>query len=127
MDRIVNALAGTPWREPEAGVFPALNVSQDDECFYVRAELPGIKIGDLEISALRNKLTLSGQRSIDRGGDRVSYHRREREEGSFSRSLTLPTDIDIERVSAGYADGVLTITLPKAAEAKPRQIAIGTR
>lgn len=122
MLRLFDSVAGdTP--ETGAGVFPPINVTQDAESYYLRAELPGIKASELSISALKNRLTISGKREIPEQG-RVSYHRKERPEGSFSRTLTLPTDVDSANVEARYADGILTITLPKAAEAKPRQIAV---
>jgi HSP20 family protein len=107
-----------------AGVFPPLNVSQDDDNFYVRAEVPGIKASELSISALRNRVSISGAREIPTEHERVSYHRKERAEGTFSRTVTLPTDVDPARVEARYADGIVTLTLPRAEEAKPRQIAV---
>lgn len=109
-----------------AGVFPPINVTQDDDHFYVRAEIPGVAAGDLSISALRNRLSISGKREIPREHDRVSYHRKERAEGAFNRTLTLPTPVDADRIEARYADGILSLTLPKAEEAKPRQIVVKT-
>jgi HSP20 family protein len=109
-----------------AGVFPPLNVTQDSENFYVRAEIPGVKASELLISAVKNRLTIGGKREIPQEHERVSYHRRERAEGSFNRSLTLPAELDTERVEARYVDGILTLTLPKAEEAKPRQITVKT-
>lgn len=110
--------------EPGAGVFPPINISQDDDNFYVRAEVPGIKADELNISALRNRVSLSGRREIRDEHDRVSYHRRERAAGAFNRTVTLPAEVDTEKVDARYADGVLTLTLPKAEATKPRQILV---
>jgi HSP20 family protein len=107
-----------------AGVFPAINVSEDSDSVYVRAELPGIKTEDLDITMERDTLTIAGERNMPSEDDSVSYHRREREWGAFRRSLSLPTRVDADNVQAQYLDGILTVTLPKAAEAKPRQIAI---
>ena len=112
--------------EPGAGVFPPMNITHDDENFYLRAEIPGINPGELSIAALRNRVSISGKREIPREHERVSYHRKERPEGAFSRAVTLPTEVDAERVDARYADGVLTLTLPKAQQAKPRQITVRT-
>jgi HSP20 family protein len=112
--------------EPAAGVFPPINITQDDENFYLRAEVPGIKPSELSISALRNRVSISGKREIPREHERVSYHRKERPEGVFNRAVTLPTEVDAERVEARYADGILTLTLPKAEQAKPRQISVRT-
>jgi HSP20 family protein len=69
-------------------------------------------------------VSIAGKREIQQEHERVSYHRKERPEGSFSRTVTLPAEVDAERVEAKYADGVLTIMLPKAEAAKPRQIAV---
>jgi HSP20 family protein len=71
-------------------------------------------------------VSLAGKREIQRENERVSYHRKERAEGSFNRTVTLPTEVDAERVDARYADGILTLTLPKAEETKPRQITVRT-
>jgi HSP20 family protein len=126
MLRLLDASSGEPSADVSAGVFPPLNVTQDDDNFYVRAEIPGVKSDALSITALRNRVTLAGRREIARENERVSYHRRERAEGAFNRTLTLPAFIDAERVDASYADGVLTLKLPKAEEAKPRQITVRT-
>jgi HSP20 family protein len=124
MMRALYGVSGDGFTEGTGGVFPPVNVTQDDENFYIRAEIPGIKPSELSISALKNRVSLSGNREIPREHDRVSYHRRERAEGTFSRTVTLPSEVDAERVDARYAAGVLTLTLPKAAEAKPRQITV---
>ena len=126
MLRLLDAVAGESFAEAGAGVFPPLNVTQDNDNFYVRAEVPGLNAKELSISAMRNRLSLSGKREIPRENDRVSYHRKERAEGTFSRTLTLPGEVDAERVDARYADGILSLTLPKAEQAKPRQIAVRT-
>lgn len=126
MLRLLDTAAGDGAPDPGAGVFPPMNITQDDDNFYVRAEIPGIKPAELSISALRNRVSISGKRDIPREHDRVSYHRKERPEGAFNRAVTLPVDVDAERVDARYADGILTLTLPKAEQTKPRQIAVRT-
>ncbi len=126
MLRLLDAVAGESSGEVGVGVFPPLNVTQDDDRFYVRAEIPGIKASELSITAVRNRVSLAGKREIQRENERVSYHRKERAEGSFNRTVTLPTEIDATRVDARYADGILTLTLPKAEETKPRQITVRT-
>jgi HSP20 family protein len=115
---------GEPSSGVEAGVFPPLNVTEDQNNFYLSAEVPGIKPNELSITALRNRVSISGKREISREDEKVSYHRRERAEGSFSRVVTLPAEVDSERVEARYADGILSLTLPKAEAAKPRQIVV---
>jgi len=123
MLRVFDAVAGRDG-DLSAGVFPPLNVTQDDNNFFIRAEVPGVKAADLAISALRNRVTIAGKREIPKENDKVSYHRKERAEGEFSRTVTLPAEVAADQVEARYADGVLTLTLPKAEEAKPRQIAV---
>lgn len=124
MLRLLDATNGEFANDVSAGVFPPLNVTQDDDNFYVRAEIPGIDPKALQISALRNRVSLAGKRELPKEHERTSYHRKERAEGSFNRTFTLPTFIDAERVDARYTDGILTLTLPKAEEAKPRQITV---
>jgi len=125
MLRVLGAMTGSEASpEDTAGVFPPIHVTQDDNNFYVRAEVPGIKAADLSISALRNRVTIAGKREIPKESEKVSYHRQERAEGAFSRTLTLPGEVNAEKVEARCADGVLTLTLPKAEQAKPRQITI---
>lgn len=123
MMRAFDALT-TEHRGDNPGVFPPVNLTQDNDKFYLSAEMPGIAAKDLSISVLRNRVTLSGKREIPRENERASYHRKERAEGSFSRAVTLPAPVDSERVEARYVDGILHLTLPKAEEAKPRQITV---
>ena len=126
MDRLFAALSGREEGRSGIGVFPALNVTQDRENYYVRAELPGMNAKDIDISAVHNKMTLSGTRNVEREGESTSYHRREREAGSFNRSLVLPSEIDPARVEASYRHGILTVRLPKSEADKPRQITVQT-
>lgn len=112
--------------EAGAGVFPPINISQDDDSFYVRAEVPGIQVSDLNISALRNRVSIAGKREIPKEHEGASYHRRERAEGEFARTVTLPAEVDANKVEARYAHGILTLTLPKAEAGKPRQIVVKT-
>jgi HSP20 family protein len=107
-----------------AGVFPALNLSEDEDNLYVRAELPGVVPEEIEITTKENNLIIKGERKITTEGEKVSYHRREREAGSFRRIISLPTRVDADKVTAVCKKGVLTVTLPKAAETKPRQIEV---
>jgi len=127
MLRVLDAVAGSDgYREAAAGVFPPMNVTQDDNNFYVRAEVPGVKAADLSVSALRNRVSISGKREIPKENEKVSYHRQERAGGEWNRTVTLPSEVAADKVEARYADGVLVLTLPKAEAAKPRQIAVLT-
>lgn len=111
----VPTLAG--WTAP---VFPAVNLWDAGDALYVEAELPGVKMEDLEIYAVGNELTLKGCRP--QMGEKVAYHRRERGVGEFSRVVMLPVEVDADRVEATLKDGVLTIKMPKSESAKPRRI-----
>lgn len=108
---------------PARGVFPAVNVTQDADNFYIRCELPGVKPEDLDIGVVHRTVTVSGKRDAELE-EGVSYHRKERASGTFSRSIVLPAELEAEGMDAVYEHGVLTITLPVAEVAKPRQIAV---
>lgn len=123
MERLFDSLSGTPDRRP-AGVYPAINVSESADSIFVRAELPGIRTEDLDISMENDTLTIAGERQLASEDESASYHRREREWGAFRRSFSLPARVDSDAVQARYLDGILTVTLPKAAEARPKQIAV---
>ena len=126
MLRLLDTVTGQTSGEVGAGAFPPMNITQDDDNFYLRAELPGITPNELSISAVRNRVSLAGKREIQPEHERVSYHRKERAEGAFNRTVTFPTEVNAERIDARYADGILTLTLPKAEETKPRQITVRT-
>ena len=106
------------------GLFPLINVTEDKDRLYVRAELPGITANEIEISATGNSLSIAGERKLATENEAASYHRREREAGVFRRTITLPNDIDSDKVEASYNNGILTVTLPKAELSKPKQIAV---
>ncbi|MDR3203508.1 MAG: Hsp20/alpha crystallin family protein [Deltaproteobacteria bacterium] len=126
MDNVYSYLANgvNQLRKNYTGVFPLINLFEDDENLYLVAELAGVESQSLDVSVKNDTLTLKGSKltQIDREG--VTYHRRERESGSFNRSLTIPAKIESERVQAVFKNGVLTVTLPKAAEAKAHQIEV---
>lgn len=125
MDQLTRGLVGHPslgWRP--ASVFPAINLTEDAENYYVRAELPGIKADALDIQAVGRNLTISGERTIASEGENVRYHRRERESGKFSRVIGLPGDINADKVDAQLVNGLLTVTIAKAEAAKSKQITI---
>jgi HSP20 family protein len=104
---------------------PPVDIYENDKHEIVlRAELPGLKREELDIRVENNTLTLRGERKHDAEVKQESYHRVERTYGAFSRSFSLPTTVNPEKVSATFADGVLTITLPMREEAKPRQIQV---
>jgi len=122
MDWLSSGLSRNLLDEPAAGVFPPMNVTEDKDGYYVRAELPGLKADELEISVTHDTLSIAGERKIAAEDEKAQYHRSEREGGKFSRIVSLPAQIDADKVEARCADGILTVTLPKAEKAKPRQI-----
>lgn len=107
----------------EAGVFPLVNVWEDKDNYYVSAEIPGVEDKDLDITAVSDGITIKGERKIDSVAD-ASYHRSERSAGKFSRVITMHDRIDPGKVEARLKNGVLTITIGKAEETKPKPITI---
>ena len=123
MDRLYEGLSGAS-RTAGAGVFPLINVTEDKDAYRIRAELPGIKADELDITITGKSLAIADERKIAEETDGARYHRREREAGSFRRMVSLPGPVDAAKVEATCDSGILTVVLPKAEEAKPRQIAV---
>jgi HSP20 family protein len=113
-----------PYQPAGAGVFPLVNLTEDKNSYYVRAELPGVKADALDIQVTANNLAISGERKIAAEEEGARYHRREREAGTFSRITALPGDIDSDKVDAKLENGILTVVVSKAEAAKPKQIAV---
>jgi len=124
MDRLLGQVSGQAYWPTQAGVFPLVNVSEDPDHFYIRSEIPGMKSEEISISAAGRNLSISGERKIASEGENVMYHRREREDGKFSRVIALPSDFQVDKIEAGYVDGILSIKIPKAEAAKPKQIIV---
>jgi len=124
MDLLSEGFFGGSLTGPSAGVFPLMNVTDDKDNYYVRAELPGIKSEELDISVTGNTLSIAGERKISEEKGDVKYHRREREAGKFSRILNLPFQINTAKVDAKCIDGLLTIVMPKTETAKQKQIVV---
>jgi HSP20 family protein len=106
------------------GAYPPLNVFEDQDGTVIIAELPGLDPGKIEISGQGRTLTLRGARKREEGVNPSGYHRRERPLGEFSRSLQLSDDLDLSKATAKYEAGVLTLKVPKAEAARPRQISV---
>jgi len=124
MDQLLARFGDAESPRQQAGVFPAINLTEDKDTYYIRAELPGVRADDLEIQTTGQNLSISGERKIQAEQQEVKYHRRERESGKFSRIVALPGEIDTGKVNAGLKNGILTITLPKAEKAKPKQVKV---
>ena len=111
-----------------AGVYPPVNLEETAEAYVLTAELPGVKSDEIDVSIEGTTVTLTGQRKTDSSaGNGVAVHRRERQSGHFKRAFELPGRIDVNAAEAVHKAGVLELRLPKAAEAKPRQIEIESR
>lgn len=123
IESLIERLNGATGDGSAAGVFPPMNVSEDRDHYYVRGLIPGVDASQLNVSVVHQTVTVSGvrQSSEEQG---VSYHRKERAEGPFSRSVTIPAAFDGARVEAKYVDGILTLTLPKPEAAKPRRVTV---
>ncbi|MXZ22872.1 MAG: Hsp20/alpha crystallin family protein [Caldilineaceae bacterium SB0665_bin_25] len=128
MDQIVGDLFQAPagWQGNGDGdhIRLALDVSEDDNGYSVKASLPGINPADLEISFSENSLTIRGETQAESVEENAKWHLRERSFGRFMRSITMPAAVNADDISADYEDGVLTLTLPKAEEVRPRIIAV---
>lgn len=109
---------------PATAFSPQFEVKETADSFVVRADLPGVDEKDLDISLHQNVLTVSGQRQAEERKEGESYALYERQYGSFSRSFSLPDIADGERIDAKLEAGVLTLTIGKRAEAKPKKIAL---
>jgi HSP20 family protein len=121
MDRLFDGVRG-----PVEEVFrPAVDIVEDAEKILITADLPGVVQEQVELQVDKDVLVLKGERKISRA-ETEHYRRFERAGGAFERSFRLPPTVDVEKISAGMKDGVLTLTLPKKAEAQPRQIKINS-
>src|SRR3972149_9996245 len=104
--------------------YPAVDIFDNDNEIVLKAELPGLNKEDIDIHVEENLLTLRGERKREEEIKEKGYFRSERAYGTFSRSFTLPATVAANKIGASYKDGILTVTLPKAEEAKPRQIEV---
>lgn len=105
---------------------PAVDIFETKDNVVLKAELPGVEKKDFSIEVKDNLLTLKGERKFEKETREENYYRMERAYGSFSRSFTLPTTVDKDKVKAKFKDGVLEVTIPKTEAAKPKQINVDT-
>jgi HSP20 family protein len=122
MNRLFNQY--TPSRHRSAPSYPALNIWTNEDGQLVSAEMPGVRVEDIDINVDGYTLTIAGERSSDEVPENAVYLRRERGFGKFSRAIQLPFAVDASKVEATFKDGVLKISLPKVEAEKPRQISI---
>lgn len=126
-DEIDRLLGGfdAPWFEPPRGLFgssgllmPAMDLTENGSSYAIRMDLPGIDPAKVEVKLTNGTLTVSGEKSEEEKEEGEDYHINERRWGSFRRSVQIPQEVDRDRVEASHSNGVLTITLPKSAEAR---------
>ncbi len=127
-DEVNRLLEGTLGVSGEVGALggwaPPLDLYQDKDHLYVKIELPGMKKEEIELSLYEGVLTIAGERKQESKSGEGKSLREERFYGRFQRSVTLPAEVDAEKISATYRDGILEVTLPKSEAAKPKQIEV---
>ena len=106
---------------------PAIEMFEKEDKFVVKAELPGMKEGDVDVSVADDTLTIKGERKTESKVKEEDYYCCERSYGSFSRSVALPSTVDAKKIEASYEDGVLEVSLPKAPEVKPKKISVSAK
>ena len=117
--------AAHPWAQSTQGNWrPAVDVLESKDSYLIRAELPGMKKEDFNLEVKDGILTLTGERNAEKPAEGVQYRSVERVSGKFVRSFSLPKTVNHEAINATYKDGILEVLVPKAEEAKPRQITV---
>jgi HSP20 family protein len=127
IQRIFNRTEQSRQSELFNGWAPALDLYENSEDLVVQAELPGMRREEIEVSLHQGSLIISGERKAEQQHDQITLTRAERPVGRFQRSLRLPKPVEAGKVSAVYRDGILTVTLPKTEESRPRQVQIKTQ
>ena len=115
---------GSPTLEREW--IPAIEMYEEEDRYVVKAELPGMKEEDVDVSVADETLTIKGERKTENENNEEHYYCCERSYGSFFRSIALPSNVDGNKINAHYEDGVLEVNLPKAVEAKPKKVKVTT-
>jgi len=127
LDRLFREAFSPVWGEGELSTrtwAPPVDIYENGDSLVLKAELPGVDPKDVEVRVEDNTLYLKGERKFEKEVKEQSYHRVERSYGTFTRSFSLPNSIDSDKVQAEYKDGILTLTMPKREEAKPKTIKI---
>lgn len=123
MDRLFDGM--TNWEGTGVALTaPAVELADEGDHLLLKAEIPGIDAQDLDISVMRQAVILKGERRIEEKKEEKGFFRSEFRYGSFARTIPLPTDVQNDKVTADYKDGVLTLTLPKAEDARDRAVKI---
>ena len=123
-DRLVDRIFNRDFDLWEGGRVPAIDVYEEGDNIIVKAEVPGVKKEDISVSLNGDILTISGKSEEEKEVKKENFYRKEIRSGTFSRSITLPAQIDKDKVKASYKDGVLQLTLPKSPEEKKKEVKI---
>jgi len=130
MDRFFNEFTGRSLENvdcetPACGSWsPAVNILEKENEIVITADLPGLKAEDVEVTVDKSVLTVKGERTLEEATEGETYHRVERSYGSFERSFSIPESVDAKKIEARFANGEMTVTLPKRAESKPRSVKV---
>ena len=127
-DRLNRMLSDNPTRSRQSDAYgawvPPVDIVHKAENLVIRAELPGLRLEDIDVRIENGVLTLQGERKREEGFNEADAYRLERNYGTFMRSFTLPTTVDASKIAATYRDGVLEVVVPKSETAKPKRVAI---
>ena len=129
-ERRFDDLLGRPlWRLPvdERGWMPAVDVFEKEDKFVVKAELPGMKEDNIDVSVVGDTLSIRGEKKTETEIKEEDYYRCERSYGSFHRSISIPSNVDANKIEASFEDGVLEVALPKSAKIKPKKISVSAK
>lgn len=127
MDPFTTLERAVEGRRPQVEFSPSFDIIERDEAFVLKADLPGVREEDLDVSVMGNQLTVSGSRHAEERKEGENLYMYERSYGDFSRTFTLPNQVSTDEIEAKLEHGELTINVPKRAEAKPRKIPLGER
>lgn len=119
-----NAFGAATSSQATSAWYPSVDITESEEAIAVVAEIPGLKAEDIKVSVTDGVLSIEGEKREEKREDQKQVHRMERTYGAFRRAFRLSTAVDAEHITASYRDGVLSLTLPKAETAKPKQIQI---
>ena len=106
---------------------PAVDVYESENAIEIKADLPGMTEKDIDVTVENNTLTIKGERKFENEEKRETYHRVERQYGSFYRSFQLPNTVDVTKINANFRNGILELALPKKEETRPKKIAINVK
>jgi HSP20 family protein len=129
-ERRFDDLFGRPfgrWPVEEKGWMPAVDVFEKEDKFVVKAELPGMKEDDIDVSVIGDTLSIKGEKKTETEIKDEDYYRCERSYGSFYRSIPIPSNVDANKIEASFEDGILEVALPKSAKVKPKKIAVSAK